>query len=347
VYKVGHEYQDSLHSMITWFLSPKSRGLELDGQHAVKMIAQNISQGYKRLNTESCHIRTEKIQIDELKDTNYLGQDRDYLAPVLELKEFARRELKEFLYDFLVHGSLATLDYAKGWSDFDTYLIVNKETARDASALVELRANLLDACSYLLHIDQLQHHWFLVCTEIDLTNYIQVYMPIEILKLAKSYFGQHEITIELLDTVEEERQSFLGRVKFFETVCETGILKHHAYKGEYLLSDYQNAENGMYQFKHLLNYVSIAPAYYYGALGMHCYKRDAIAKIKQVLSNEHRETLEKVTLIRSRWPKEEAFPYKSNRIPLWVREIMGIDYFKQVYEFVNFLSCSLESISSR
>ncbi len=344
---MGREFQDSLHSMLTWFLSPKSQGLELDGAHAVNMVSRNIALGYQCLNVESRYTGTETILIDELKDADYLGEDGDYLAPVIQLKAYARRELRQFLYDFLIHGSLATLDYAKGWSDFDTYLIINKKTACDASALVELRTKLLDAYPYLLQIDQLQHHGFLLCTKIDLAYYVQAFMPVEVLKLAKSYFGQREATFSLLDTVEEERRSFLRLVGFFKTAYETGILKHHAYKGEYLLSSYRNAENGMYQFKYLLNYVPIIPSYYLGALGMHCYKRDAIAKIRHIVSSGSWETMEKVTFIRSEWSNREPFPYESNRIPQWVQDIMGPDYFKQVYEFIIDLGRTLESGSSR
>jgi hypothetical protein len=192
----------------------------------------------------------------------------------------------------------------------------------------------LYAYRYLLAIDPLQHHGFLCCSAFDLDQYPGYYLPIEVLELSKSFMGAEVITVRTVDTVAQEIQAFFNRIQFYKQVAETGILKHHAYQGEYLLSDYRNAGNGLYQFKYLLNNVAIIPSYYFGALGEPTYKRDAIERIKRSLSATSLATLEKVSYVRTAWPDWETFPYPHNQIPVWVQETIGKGYFRLVYEFM-------------
>ena len=336
-------FQDNLHSMLTWFLSPKSKGLELDGNHAVRMVAQNIALGYERLEFKNGPIQRTAIAVNGIENREYLNVDPEFLSPVLKLKTYVQNEIREFLIDFLIHGSLATLDYAKGWSDFDTYAIIKKKILLDVSAMVALREKFLYAYQYLLDIDKLQHHGFLICTGFDIAHYPPLYMPIPVIKLSKSLIGSQTITFGVIKTTDEEVRSFFNRIRFYKEVSSTGILKHHPYEGEYLLSDYRNAENGMYQFKYLLNNVTITPAYYYGALGEHANKREAIERIRSSLSRQSFDLLEKVTYVRSEWQNREAFPTKDNQIPQWIQDTIGGNYFQAVYDFMNDVGHLLEA----
>lgn len=342
---MGRVFQDNLHTMLGWFLSPKSQGLEQDGFHAVQMVARNIALGYERLVHESTPGQDRDVSIRALDVETYLEHDPLYLKPVVELKNFVQQEIHMHCIDFLLHGSLATLDYSRGWSDFDTYLIVKKETTLDAGSLTYLREKLLQAYHFLLAIDPLQHHGFLCCSEIDLEHYPAYYMPLEVLELSRSFTGAQCIPIQVIDTRGEETRSFFKRIQFYQQVASTSILRHHAYQGEYLLSEYRNAENGLYQFKYLLNNVAITPPYFYGALGEHMDKRLAIERIKPHLSKASLETLEKVTFVRSEWQNREAFPVQGNRIPDWVQETIGTDYFRMVYEFMKEVGYMLENLT--
>jgi hypothetical protein len=340
---MGRVFQDNLHTMLGWFLSPKSLGLEMDGDHAVQMVAQNIALGYARLEMAEPVTQETRITIPALDVTDYQDKDSQYLSPVVELGNYALEALQSDVEAFLLHGSLATLDYARGWSDFDTYIILTKETTLDSIALVALRQKLLSAYPYLLAIDPLQHHGFLCCSALDLDQYPGYYLPVEVLKLSKSFMDAKVLDIRTVDTSAQEIRGFFNRIQFYKQVTETGILKHHAYQGEYLLSDYRNAGNGLYQFKYLLNNVAITPSYYFGALGEPTYKGEAIEKIKGYLSAVSLATLEKVSYVRSAWQAREVFPYPTNQIPVWVQETIGKDYFRLVYEFMREVGYLLEN----
>ena len=103
-------------------------------------------------------------------------------------------------------------------------------------------------------------------------------------------------------------------------------MEHHRYKGSYLQSHYQTSENGMFQLKYLLSTGALAPCHFAGAIGEPASKRDAIERVRPLLSESRRRFLDSITRVRGEWPQREVFPYCGNRIPDWVREYIEPDY---------------------
>ena len=67
-----------------------------------------------------------KPKCKEFDIKNYKKSDFEYLRPLDELKDYAEKKLKGNALGFYLHGSLATKDYIKGWSDVDTTIIISK-----------------------------------------------------------------------------------------------------------------------------------------------------------------------------------------------------------------------------
>ena len=318
--------QSSLRQMLTWFLSPKSLGLEHDGAHAVHMVANHLAQGYAVLNDGLNYQPTAEVEIQAFNKADYQGTDTDYLAPVVELGERVNSEIAEHVIDFMIHGSIATLDYSRGWSDFDTFVIVSDDTVLNGRELTALRTKLLKAYSSLTAVDPLQHHGFIVCTEIDLKRYYEDTMPLEVLRRAKSYIGTKTLQLNPVKNIDRERNILASRAQFFREAGELGVMKHHAYNDVHLQSHYRNAENGLFQFKYLLGIGAIAPCYYRDAIGKSAYKKDAIEQVAPLLSPPSRAFLESTTAIRNEWPKRQQFPYEGNQIPDWFKDFVEPDY---------------------
>ena len=252
--------------------------------------------------------------------------DGQVVQVLVELGEWVNSEISEHVSEFMIHGSIATLDYSRGWSDFDTFVIVSRETALNGHALTALRSKLLKAYSFLTAVDPLQHHGFIVCTDIDLARYYEDTMPLTVLRKAKSYLGSRTLHLNPVKHIDRERKILASRAQFFRDAGETGVMKHHAYNGVYLESHYRNAENGLFQLKYLLGIGAIAPCYYQDAIGQPAYKKDAIAQVSPLLSESARSFLESTTHIRNEWPKRQEFPYEGNRIPEWFKEFVDPDY---------------------
>lgn len=341
------DFQSNLRAMLSWFVSPKSRGLELaDGRHCAHMIAQNIALGYAAFPAPHLSAPAVSVGIPALVPAAYQGADADFLRPVIDAAQWARTHLREYVDHCLVHGSLATLDYARGWSDFDTYLVINRETATDPARLMALRDLLLDAYPLLLRIDPLQHHGFLLCTALDLERYPSHFMPIPVLQQAKSLLGDTRVRVRVMPESIGNPARFIAHEAFFRRTWHSGILKHHGFRGEYLLDNYHNRDNGMYQMKNFLEFVMLLPAYYLEAVGAPCYKRESFEPVRQLVPVTEWDIVDCATRIRARWPDEEIHPYPSNRIPAWLEDELGPDYFHRMYRLVRRLCARFNDVGA-
>ena len=322
--------QSSLRQMMTWFLSPKSLGLEHDGQHAVKMVANHLSEGYSILESSIRQNRTSEFEVHKFRKADYQSNDKDYLTPVVGLGDWVNHTIPEHVKDFMIHGSLATQDYSRGWSDFDTFLIISRDTCTNGVAITDLRSKLLSAYKFLTSIDPLQHHGFLLCSEVDLFRYHESILPLPVLEKAKSYLGNMTHHFNPIVDIDHNKKHIAMKAKFFKKAGQLGIMQHHAYKGIYLKSHYRNAENGLFQLKYLLGNVAFAPCYYAGAMGQPLYKRDAIDFVKPLLSDASLSFLNSATTVRQEWSKREKFPYRGNRIPDWIASYVDPDYIENL-----------------
>ena len=323
------DQQISFHQILTWFLNRKSLYLDAEGPWVVSMMAKNIGFIYRSLPQVDIKLQTSSVRIEALDEENYLNQDVDYLKPVLELKNFVNSHIKDNVIDFLIHGSLSTLDYSKGWSDLDTLIIVNSETIENPLELIRLREKLLSAHDYLLQLDPLQHHGFIYCSEFDLGQYLSHCIPIEVLKESKSLFKNSELLIKYDRSKLEMRRFFDQKTELLKNAYETGILRHHRYKGKYLQENYIDL-NTMYQMKYFLSIVMSLPIYFLDALGEPCYKKDSFSKIKSLFGKEW-EIVERASFVRTKWSEYESHPYLGNRIPFWLIEEIGSNYFERAY----------------
>ena len=110
---------------------------------------------------------------------------------------------------------------------------------------------------------------------------------------------------------------------------KTGTLKHHKYNNKYLKDNYLDM-NTMYQMKYFLSIVMTLPTYYLHSIGRPIYKKDSFNLIKENFLNEW-EIIEIASNIRSEWVKKERYPFKGNKIPLWLKNMLGDHYFKRAY----------------
>lgn len=254
-------------------------------------ILSALYQDYSSIKTK----KTTKIKKPKCKELNlsaYKKIDLDYLCPLNELKDFANRELKQYLLGFYLHGSLATKDYVKGWSDVDTLGIISKKTISNPNALLNLRNKFYYMRHFFYKIDPLQHHGSTVISEYDLENYCQAYFPTTIFKYAKSFFKDDKvIKFNARDFSSEALKSLFWQVSYFRKLNE---------KTSFNL--------GGYETKTLLHYVTLFPAIYLQAKGKPMYKKFAFDIAEKDFKKEEWQVIDNVSSIRKNWNSIGVFP---------------------------------------
>ncbi len=324
-----YAFQDKLRNLLAWFLDVRSGLLDNEGEHRPWELADHIACDYRNLKVSSDNTERVVKAVQPISH-EYFEEDRDYRLPIKKLYELVNGELSEYLTHFYLHGSLATGDYKKGWSDLDTLMIVKKEAVTDPRKLLELRKFCFAAWPLFLQITPLQHHGFIVVTEFDLVSYTSRLLPPSVLDTALALKeGRSELELSLRKDHSSSYELLEHRLMIARDAVETGIFKYHPKDGVYLLSGFRNAENAMYQLFSFLGNVMIAPAYFLDALGRGCYKKQSFDIARPYFSKKAWSLVKKATQIRALWPEKEGLAYRGNAVPQWVREILDKNYFEE------------------
>lgn len=94
---------------------------------------------------------------------------------------------------FVVHGSLATLDFTR-FSDADTQLFLTEDAFASPEMILEVAKLISHNNLYLKDFDPLQHHGYFVATDLDRTAYPEPFLPLETMRRARRLFGEEEQT---------------------------------------------------------------------------------------------------------------------------------------------------------
>jgi predicted nucleotidyltransferase len=265
-----------------------------------------------------------KIKCPELDLDDYPKKDLGYLKPVRELKKFANEKLAEHLADLHIHGSIATGDYVKGWSDLDTLIIIRKSSLENPKMLAELRDLLYASKKYFYKIDPLQHHGHMAVSEHDLDYYCQAFFPLILFKYSKSAFGVKSLNAKVRDSRTENMERFSSFAHYFRNL--------HLSKAYSM---------GSYDLKFLFHAVSLFPTLYLQARGIHVYKKFSFGIARKDFDDGLWDPIDAVTHIRKKWKSPANMPMigafsKINPLLAYQINSRYLDAFNKIKELNNF-----------
>jgi hypothetical protein len=329
-------FQDSLHGVLSWFLDDRSTTIDQEGEHRPAAIARHLACCYGELGFPEPAGSPVLTRGHPLDVRAYLSQDAAYRQRVIDLCECVQDRMSGFITHFFLHGSLATLDYAKGWSDVDTFMVVKQETVTQETRLLALRRTCLDAWALFLRVTPLQHHGFIVVTEADLRSYPSHYLPLPALDTALAVLPhQPPLQCSLRSADTGSLRSLTERRDALRAAVEDGTFRHHPRQGVFLQAHYHNADNAMGQLHALLGYLMGVPAFLMDALGWPCAKRDAFAQARPYLSDEAGRIIGRASEIRRMWPLKEHDAFAGNAIPRWVQDLLGPNYLDDAFRLLD------------
>lgn len=330
--------------LLDHFCNKSINSNDLLDDYVLSLVSDNLSSSYRIIEsriTRDQFSDLQKINLKKFESNEYFSE---FLAPVRDLYYLVNSSFPDIFDVFCIHGSISSLDYKEGWSDLDTFAVVNKNIIFSSSGLLELREAVKKINRISKEICCLQHHGVNLQTPYELFHYDQSNLPLEIFKEFKvltddidhievSYSGLQNNSKKRLKTV----------LSFLTKAYQEGILKTHAYNNKYLEGDYKNADDGMYQFKYFLEQFTLLPALYLSSINQFHYKKEAIAEIKKHLSSQTTDFIDSISYIRSEWPSREGVLYVPNQIPNWIREIIPSNYFEIGYQIANEILLEIEN----
>ena len=333
----------NVRGLLSWFLSPTfdAYGMsEFDMFNVAKMIC-NEAEKAEGVVLENCEHEFRELSVPAINSDNY--QQHQALKPVLNILRILDASDTESIKYFFVHGSLADLKFVPGWSDLDTWVVISNQVFDSPERLMSLKSLFVKLNDELLKVDSIAHHGFIIALESDLDAYYDGLMPIEVLEKAVSLKGQADLTIKRNLMKSNWASRFQSIRETFTEFSETGVFKHHPYRGQYLDKNMLNEGEGMYQLKYLISWVLSFPSLYYTALGKPVYKSESFAPFSESFG-ELGLIVEEFSVIRSAWSKNEGFPYTPNSIPQWLIESLPENYIERI---VSLLDAIIETVESK
>lgn len=269
----GHDFSSSINAY------KNSLGKSINFAKILSSLYSDLShvksKGTKSIKKPKCA----GFNMEEYKKT-----DSGYLKPLFELKGYVNESLKPHLAGFYLHGSFATGDYIKGWSDVDTLAIVSKNTIDNPKKLLDLRKKMYLMRHFFYRIDPLQHHGSIVISEYDLMNYCNVYFPVEIFKYSKSFFKEGMANISVRDHSEEAFAKLFWFVSYFRK-----------------LKDRNPNSMGAYELKNMLHSITLFPSMYLNARNVFVYKKFSFGIAQKDFSKKDWKVVDEAGAIRKNW----------------------------------------------
>ncbi len=320
------------NKLINWYLNDKL--ITKNNDYLLNILSKNISNLYsvKKINKKT---KLKKVFIEKFYIHSIINKDIKYMNPIIKMQILVIKKLKKFVIDFLIHGSFATNDYSKGWSDLDTYVIIKSSTLEDPLELIKFKKIINSISQYMYKIDPLQHHGFIFSTEMDLNCYNPFLLPLEVLQNSKSLIKKNTLNIKTNDylNIVYPLNHLKNINQLFKESYTSGYLNHHQYNNKFLLDSCRDKET-MYQMKYFLSLVMTLPTYYLHATGTPTYKKYSFDVVKHKFP-KYWEIIEIASAIRLKWSVKENHPYASNIIPSWLIKDIGSNYFKRAYNLSN------------
>jgi len=283
----------------------------------------------KKNNGKLLNNLTEEVElaIPLVKKENYSAHD--YLNPIIDIMELLTKEKNPYIKHALIHGSLQDMMYIPGWSDLDTWIVISDDIFQDKNKLLELRQIFTKLNKFLLNIDPIAHHGFILLLESDLANYDESIMPVAVLKKAKSLIGDDVVKIYKSIVPKEKSSRFPEMKILFENFNTTGEFNHHPYMGKNLTKDDFMNNEGMYQLKYLISLIMSVPILYFTEIGTPVYKSDSFELFSRSFS-KYDNIIYVFSDIRKSWEDNENHPYVPNKIPKWVIKMIPKDFIQQI-----------------
>ena len=239
----------------------------------------DVSFEIYNLVTNCLGLKRENLTISKFEDKKYSSDEK-----LIFVKKFKKAIDKiEGVKLALLQGSLSTLDYT-GFSDFDTFIILNKRLLHDPEDLIKTIFELYKNSVFFYLFDPLQHHRYFFAFEQDLQCYNQSFLPTEVWKHATILKGASPIEVNSYNSIFSHNFFITGSIEYF--------LKQK--RNNYDIKNY-------WYLKYFVSMIFFLPVLWLETNGEYVYKRESFTRIRDLLPKSLSEYLDLCSEIRAQF----------------------------------------------
>lgn len=330
--------QEIFNKKLNWYFDIKSILYQKKNNFLKESLSQAkiLKKDYVNLKINKPKIEDYSRQVIYTKKINWKkftnSKDKKFKNSLKNIFKFLyRNNIKNFAKFFLVHGSISSNDYIKGWSDLDTFVVLRDEVLSNEKKIIEFRKILKVFYKKLIEICKFQHHGLIIYTEKDILSYLNGFLPVEALEKNFDILKDSKIQVNTLKRNKNlSLISLKERLKYLKDAKKTGSYKHHSYKGKNLEIPIKAGKSQMYQLFCHIGYILNIPILYFDATNRSIHKKKSFEKFyKEVKDNQIKNLIRKSEQVRHNWQINKF--QNNNSISKWVVELIGKDYISESY----------------
>ena len=172
----------------------------------------------KEINPKIISSQTKEIKKFRLNEYKHLS--KKYLDIVF-VQEQIKAQADDFIDFFLVHGSYASKDFIKGWSDLDTMVVLNNKVFKEEQAFNRVRRFFQKLSLVCYRFDLTTHHRFIFLTDFDLNYYSQSILPLVVYENCFDLSSNsNKLNFMIRDDYFEKNQSLDDFLEYFGYIAK-------------------------------------------------------------------------------------------------------------------------------
>ena len=321
--------QSIYNNKLNWFFDIKSILYSNINKKQLANYANQLVSDYKKIKTNDNLKKNKSVINAKSVNLNKIIQNRKTgNTKIVEIIKLVKKlNFEKFFKFFLVHGSVASNDYIYGWSDFDTWVVINNDVLSSTNQLLILRKKLLKFYKQIIKFSKFQHHGINLYTEKDLKNYLQGYLPKQALIKNLNLLKEHEIVFyqNKQKNINLSKKILVDKFKFLKQAIKKNKYDHHVIKDIPILP-FKNGDPFLFELFYHIGTILNIPILYLDALGKSSHKKKSFQKFYKIINNKLIiNFIKKHEHIRRKWPK-----YKKNgfNIPDKLIKDLGDEYLQ-------------------
>jgi len=172
----------------------------------------------KEINPKIVSSQTKKIK--KFRFDEYRHLSKKYLDIVF-IQEQIKAQASDLIDFFLIHGSYASKDFIKGWSDLDTMVVLNDEVFKEEQAFNRARRFFQKLSLVCYRFDLTAHHRFIFLTDFDLNYYPQSILPLVVYENCFNLSSKsNELNFMIRDDYFEKNQCLYAFLEYFGYIAK-------------------------------------------------------------------------------------------------------------------------------
>ena len=337
--KIHYGKQEIFNKKLNWYFDIKNILYQNLSKKKIISDTNQLIKEYASLKNLEGNKKKQSFKTKSISFKNYVSnKDLEFKKKIIDsIKYLKKKKIQNYFNHFLLQGSLATKDYKKNWSDFDSIGVIKDEVIQNQKKLIQLRNILKVFYKKILKFSKFQHHGVILFSEHDLKNFLPGYLPIEALRgkslsiFKPSIFSVNRI---LKNQKNLSKEILLGRKKYLKKGIKNKYYDHHVFGNKKLSIPLKNNEKTLKQLFVHIGFMLNIPILFLDAKGNSSHKKNSFKKFYLTIKNkEIISFIRKHEKLRNNW----SYFYKNNHsLNKRLIAYLGKNYFSNCLRTINY-----------